>query len=249
MPGGKALFPNDRLDWKECMRKMEKAYFNWSSGKDSALALYHVIRSEIYSVETLFSLLKTREDKIAMHEIGGSLLKQQAEAIGIPLTIFKLDTRWHSADYESAMTEQMYEFRQQGITTALFGDLYLEDLRKNREANCRKAGIRAGFPLWGMPSSAVMREFIHLAFKAIITCVDNAVLSDEFVGKVIDEDFIKALPENVDICGEKGEYHSFVFDGPIFRHPIEFQIKGKYYRDYPELNVDALHRYWYLELE
>lgn len=228
---------------------MEKAYFNWSSGKDSALALYRAMQSERLSVEELFSVVSSGREKLSMHEVGVDLLKRQAEAIGIPLTVFRFDERWTGEAYRSAMAVEMGKYRERGITTALFGDLYLEQLRADRERKCRGSGMRAEFPLWGIPQREIMRELIALGFKAIVTCVDNAKLPDGYAGRIIDEDFIRALPADVDICGENGEYHSFVFDGPIFRRPVRFEIRRKYHRDYPEPDSEAAHRYCYIELE
>ena len=184
-----------------------------------------------------------------MHETGVNLLKRQAEAVEIPLTILYFYGSGPEEEYKSAMAEQMEAFKKQGITTALFGDLYLERLRADRERSCAKSGMRAGFPLWKVPQEEIMRRFIALGFRAIVTCVDNEKLPDEFAGRIIDEDFISALPKDVDMCGENGEYHSFVFDGPLFRHPVDFEIKRKYHREYAETDREALHRYCYVELE
>lgn len=228
---------------------MPKAYLNWSSGKDSSLALYHAMHSGKFSVETLFSVIKTGSKKIPMHGIGIELLSKQAKLIGIPLTIFQWDVQRSNKDYEFAMMKQIDKFQKQGITTALFGDLYMEPLRNAREQNCKRSGIKAEFPLWKIPQTEIMDEFIRLGFKAIITCIDSTVLPDYFLGKVIDAGLIKKFPSNVDICGENGEYHSFVFDGPFFYHPVKFDIRRKYYRDYPNPSTGTMHRYWYLDLE
>lgn len=227
---------------------MEKAYFNWSSGKDSAMALYHAMKSGKYEVASLFTVVKKQEARIAMHEIGMDLLQRQASAIGIPLSVFPYDWNASEEEYQSAMKRQMGLFRQQNITTALFGDLYLEELRKRREENCNLQGIQAAFPLWGSDPGELLSEFISAGFKSIVTCVDGSLLDESFVGRVIDESFIRDLPPNVDICGENGEYHSFVFDGPIFRNAVEFDVVQKYYRDYPNEDGSKQNRYWYLEL-
>ena len=227
---------------------MKKAYFNWSSGKDSSLALYYALQSGKFTVEALFSILKSDCKKISMHEIGVELLKRQAEAIGIPLTLFYFDPTWSEETYQSAIKVQMDRFKGQNITTALFGDLHLESLRRNREAGCRQAGINAEFPLWNIPQEKVMTEFLRLGFKTIVTCVNHAVLSEMFLGQVIDENFLSRLPTGVDICGENGEYHSFVFDGPIFKAPVPYEIKGTYRREFPGHDGTGIHRYDYLEL-
>lgn len=227
---------------------MQKAYFNWSSGKDSALALYRALHSGRYSVEALLSVVKADCGRIAMHEIGVDLLERQARAIGIPLTIVRFDPN-ASESCGTAMREQMKRFASQHITTALFGDLYLEQLRKSREQKCAEAGMRAGFPLWGIPQEEIMHEFLRLGFKAVVTCVDGSVLPDKWVGRGIDEAFLQAYPPGADLCGENGEYHSFVYDGPIFEHPVAFVQKGKYYMDFLDADTGRSHRYWYLKLE
>lgn len=229
---------------------MEKAYFNWSSGKDSALALYHAVQSGEFDVRTLFSVVKEQEAKIAMHETSTTLLQKQAEAIGIPLTLFFMGNGDSQSHYRARMQETIAQFKRQGITTALFGDLYFEALRETRERNCAKEGIKAAFPLWNCTPEEIMSEWIRLGFRAIVTCVDGNVLDESFVGRIIDESFLKDLPPQADICGENGEYHSFVFDGPLFQHPVSFQKGQKYYVDYSEAEgSEQMHRYWYLDLK
>jgi len=227
---------------------MEKAYFNWSSGKDSSLALYYAIKSNKFKVDSLFSAVVSGKDKIAMHGIGIALLTKQANKIGIPLKLFRFNESWSPEEYGIAMNEYIEEFKSQGITTALFGDIYLEELRNRRIASCAKAGIKAEFPLWNISSQEILRQFVEAGFKAIITCIDNSVLPENFLGKVIDREFIETYPKNVDICGENGEYHSFVFDGPIFKEPVDFQIVRKYHIDYTDVETNRPHRYCYLEL-
>ena len=185
-----------------------------------------------------------------MHEISIDLLRRQADAIGIPLSVLEYDLAAPEEEFRSAMNRQMERFKDQNIAAALFGDLYLEELRKRREDNCRLQGIRAEFPLWGMDTRELLYEFIKQGFKSIVTCVDGSVLDETFVGRIIDESFIHDLPPNADICGENGEYHSFVFDGPIFSKPVDFEIGRKYYRDYPkDDDISKQNRYWYLELK
>lgn len=227
----------------------EKAYFNWSSGKDSALALYKSLRSERLSVRSLFTVLQRDSGKIAMHEVGTGLLRRQADAIGLPLTLLLADSKWTGEEYGLEMAGCMDRFKAQHITTALFGDLHLEPLRKERERKCNEAGMKAEFPLWGMSPKDALSEFIRLGFKAIVTCVDNTALPETFVGRAIDESFLAELPEGTDVCGENGEYHSFVFDGPIFRRPVSYRINGTYSRTFTDGKTNAVRRYTYLELE
>lgn len=227
---------------------MKRAYFNWSSGKDSAMALYYAIRSGEYDVQSLFTIVKKSGLKIAMHEIGVDLLKKQAEAMGIPLKILEYDTTGPEEEYRAALGRQMAQFKSQNIGTALFGDLYLEELRKQRESRCSRAGINAAFPLWGIDPKELLLEFVNLGFKSIVTCVDGSALDESFAGRIIDRDFIEDLPSGVDVCGENGEYHSFVFDGPLFKQPVEFEVLNKYYVDYDNSAGSGADRYWYIEL-
>lgn len=151
-----------------------------------------------------------------MHEIGIDLLKQQADSIGIPLTILEFDLAAPLDEYKKSMETYIRKFKKQKLHTALFGDLYLENLRNQRVNCCRKQGIQADFPLWNRKPKELMHEFISLGFKSIVTCVNGAILDESFLGRAIDEAFFNDLPDCADICGENGEYHSFVFDGPIF---------------------------------
>ena len=227
---------------------MEKAYFNWSSGKDSALALYRAVTSGLYDVRALFSVVKT-DGRLAMHEVGEALLRCQADAIGIPFHPFHIDTSWTDAEYAACMSKAVGRFKAQGIATALFGDLYLDGLRRWREANCCQDGIRAEFPLWHVEPMDAVNEFIRLGFKAVITCVDCSVLDESFVGRTINKGFISDLPAGMDACGEQGEYHSFVYDGPLFRRPVDFKVKGRYCREFEGNAAGGVAKYSNLDLE
>ncbi len=228
--------------------RMEKAYFNWSSGKDSALALYRAVMSGLYDVRALFSVVKT-DGRLAMHEVGEALLRRQADAIGIPFHPFHIDTSWTHAEYAACMSKAVGRFKAQGIATALFGDLYLDGLRRWRKANCRQDGIRAEFPLWHVEPMDAVNEFIRLGFKAVITCVDSSVFDESFVGRTINEGFISDLPAGMDACGEQGEYHSFVYDGPLFRRPVDFKVKGRYCREFEGNAAGGVAKYCNLDLE
>lgn len=227
---------------------MEKAYFNWSSGKDSALALYRAVMSGLYDVRALFSVVKT-DGRLAMHEVGEALLRRQADAIGIPFHPFHIDTSWTDAEYAACMSKAVGRFKAQGIATALFGDLYLDGLRRWREANCCQDGIRAEFPLWHVEPMDAVNEFIRLGFKAVITCVDCSVLDESIVGRTINKGFISDLPAGMDACGEQGEYHSFVYDGPFFRRPVDFKVKGRYCREFEGNAAGGVAKYSNLDLE
>lgn len=228
---------------------MKKAYFNWSSGKDSALALHKALEAETYDIQTLFTIVKKKDSKIAMHEIGTDLLRRQAESVGIPLTLMELDLTAPPDEYKRSIEKHMKEFKERQINFALFGDLYLQDLRNKRIENCKRQNIQAEFPLWNNKPSELLREFIALGFKSIVTCVDSSVLDESFLGRVIDESFLRDLPNGIDICGENGEYHSFAFDGPVFSHPVKFEIIRQYRTDHTNETDKQLSRYCYLELK
>lgn len=249
MSSRKVAFFVSKYEAAEEMIKLKNAYFNWSSGKDSSLALYYALKSKNFEIKSLFSVISSNEEKISMHEIRKDLLIRQADEIGIPLTLFRFNPEWSAEEYGSAMEKYIDKFKKQGITTALFGDLYLEELKNRRIANCARPGLNAEFPLWNIPPREILHQFVENGFKAIITCIDNSILPETFLGKVIDRDFIENYPENADICGENGEYHSFVFDGPIFQNPVDFHIVRKFHRDYIEPETNKIHRYCYLELE
>ncbi len=225
----------------------QKAFFNWSSGKDSALALYQAMHDGHFDVVTLFTTLAARGGAIPMHEVGLPLLERQAAHMGLPLITCPLGAT--EAENHAAMQDAMGVFLRQGIQTALFGDIFLSDIRHMREAKLAKTGIRAAFPLWGMDSRTVLTSFFALGFRAIITCVDGAVLDRRFVGQELTPDLLRSLPAHADPCGERGEYHSFVFDGPLFRTPVPFHMGTLQCHTYPGATPDAPpHPFWYLPL-
>lgn len=201
---------------------MKRSIFNWSSGKDSALALYYAMQNADIDIKYLFSVIDSDTNRISMHEISTTLLKRQAEAIGIPMRI--LSTNFNSS-YADFINNEMKYFRSQDIYTSIFGDIFLNDLRKYRETKCNEAGFNALFPLWGKSPVELINNFVSLGFKALIVSIDESKLSKNLLGRIIDSRFIEEYPQDSDICGENGEYHTFVYDGPIFRHPVDFIIQ------------------------
>ena len=210
----------------------QKALFNWSSGKDSALSLYKTLQRRDFQIECLLTSVNTQYQRISMHGIRVELLKEQAESIGIPLKILEVPEMPTMEVYEKVMTETLTELKQNGITYSIFGDIFLEDLRSYRENQLTKIGLTGVFPIWKIPTHNLIQEFISLGFKTIVVCVNEKYLGKSFVGRVIDQDFINDLPENVDVCGENGEFHTFTSDGPIFSKPIDFKIGEIVYRKY-----------------
>jgi uncharacterized protein (TIGR00290 family) len=210
----------------------QQAIFNWSGGKDSALALYKVLQSGQYNILTLLTSVSEPYQRISMHGVRMDLLDQQAASIGLPCHKLFLPEMPTMEAYELLMTSALGELQSQGATTSVFGDIFLEDLRRYREDQLAKLNLRAEFPLWGVPTRELIREFIGLGFQTITTCVNEKYLDQSFVGRVIDENFLRDLPANVDPCGENGEFHTFVFDGPLFRQPVAFEKGEIVYRKY-----------------
>lgn len=210
----------------------QKALFNWSSGKDSALALYKILQNPDYKIETLLTSVNQKYQRISMHGIRVELLMAQAESIGIPLKIIEIPEMPTMEVYEEVMTKTLSEIKNDGITYSVFGDIFLEDLRLYRENQLEKIDFKGVFPIWKIPTQYLIQEFISLGFKTIVVCVNEKFLDKSFVGRIIDQDFINDLPENVDVCGENGEFHTFAFDGPLFSKPIDFEIGEIVYRKY-----------------
>jgi uncharacterized protein (TIGR00290 family) len=204
----------------------ERVIVGWSGGKDSALALYEVLNSGGYEVLVLLTTVTKDYDRISIHGVRSVLLEQQAKALDI--TLEKMFTRKGASDaeYESELLEALKRHRDNGVLSVVFGDIFLEDVRKYRERLLTKVGMKGIFPLWKKDTKELASRFMNLGFKAVITSIDSNVLEKEFVGREYNEQFLSDLPANVDPCGENGEFHSFVYDGPIFRERIPF-IKGE----------------------
>jgi uncharacterized protein (TIGR00290 family) len=213
---------------------------SWSAGKDSALALRELHKSGEYEIVALLTSISEEYRRISHHGVREVLLDKQAEAIGIPLEKVYLPSGKSgpctNEVYEQIMGEVMAKFRLRGVMTVGFGDLFLEDLRAWREANLAKAGMRGLFPLWKRDTTELAREVIALGFKAYLSCVEGKV-GPGFVGRAYDAELLRDLPAGIDPCGEYGEFHSFVYDGPIFSSPVAVRVgeivtrDGRYYAD------------------
>jgi uncharacterized protein (TIGR00290 family) len=208
------------------MSTVEKVLFTWSGGKDSAMALYQLQMTDGYEIVALLTTVTRDYDRISMHGVRTALLKQQAESLRLPLEEVYITRDASNEEYEDSIREKMLHYRKLGIDSVVFGDIFLEDVRKYREDNLEKLSMKGIFPLWKSDTAELARTFIDLGFKAVITCIDSNVLDRSFVGRVFDEQFLSELPGGVDPCGENGEFHSFVYDGPLFRERITYR-KGK----------------------
>lgn len=202
----------------------ERVIFCWSGGKDSAMALYELHLSQQYEVVALVTTLTRDYNRISMHGVRSELLHRQAAALGLPVCEVWISMGATNAEYEANMELALQTYRRQGIETVIFGDIFLEDLRQYRERNLAKIGMRAAFPVWKRETRELVTEFLRLGFKAVVCCVDGKALDPSFAGRCIDEQFLGDIPAAVDPCGENGEFHSFVFDGPLFSSPVPFTL-------------------------
>ncbi len=211
--------------------KKESVIFCWSGGKDSAMALYRLQQEDQYHVATLLTTVTADYDRISMHGVRRSLLHQQAESIGIPLEEVVITKGADNQEYEKQMGLAFKKHRQAGIQKVIFGDIFLEDLKEYRERQLKEHDLECVFPLWKQETTGLIREFIDVGFRAVTCCIDPQRIPESFAGQVIDDQFVKELPADVDPCGENGEFHSFVFDGPIFQISIPIQIGKTVLRD------------------
>ncbi|APG59384.1 diphthine--ammonia ligase [Christiangramia salexigens] len=211
---------------------MKKAWINWSSGKDSALALYYTLQEKEYKVERLFTTLGDNAERVSMHEVSRKLLLAQARNLGLDINLCEIPTNLSADDYNLKMQDEILNLKKEGLGYSIFGDIFLEDLKKFREQQLEAMDIKAVFPLWKHNTRALMQDFLDLGFKAIVVCVNTKVLDKSFCGRLLDQQFLFDLPEHIDPCGENGEFHTFVFDGPIFHSPINFEIGEKVKKSY-----------------
>jgi uncharacterized protein (TIGR00290 family) len=198
----------------------EPILFCWSGGKDSAMALHTLLRLPDVRIVALLTTVTETSDRISMHGVRRELLVQQAESIGLPLHEVPIPPQCVNPIYEARMEEALRVHYDAGVRSVAFGDIFLEDLRAYREKNLARIGMTALFPIWKRDTRELIRSFHAARFRAIAACVDPKVLDRSFAGRELDDSFFQDLPPGVDPCGENGEFHTFVFDGPIFREPI-----------------------------
>jgi len=213
------------------------AAFNWSGGKDSTLALHHLLLAKEYKIQYLVTTVNDAYNRIAMHGVREALLMTQADRLKIPLYQIRLPEMPDMGTYEKAMDLHFGTLKERGIKHAIFGDIFLEDLRQYREDQFNKIGLETVFPLWKRDSRELIEEFIALGYKTIVICAQPNL--KDFCGRIIDESFLADLPDGIDPCGENGEFHTFVFDGPIFSEPIGFEMGELVFKN---------PGFWYLDL-
>jgi uncharacterized protein (TIGR00290 family) len=211
------------------MRK--NTWLSWSSGKDSAWALHVLRQSAEYEVTGLFTTINSEFERVAMHAVRVDLLRQQAQAVGLPLYLIEIPYTCSNEQYAAVMTDFMSQASNEAVRYMAFGDLYLQDVRSYREERMQGSGIEPVFPLWGKPTRELLEEMLAGGLRACLTCVDPRVLPAEFAGRELTPELLQSMPSSIDPCGENGEFHSFVFDGPMFAYPLEIEMGEVVTRD------------------
>jgi uncharacterized protein (TIGR00290 family) len=211
------------------MRK--KTWLSWSSGKDSAWALHVLRQSGEYEVTGLFTTINATFSRVAMHAVRVELLLQQAQAVGLPLHLIEIPYPCSDEQYAAVMSDFVARASGEGVRCMAFGDLYLQDVRRYREERMQGTGIEAVFPLWEKPTRALLEEMLAGGLRACLTCVDPRVLPAEFAGRELTLELLESMPSGIDPCGENGEFHSFVFDGPMFTRPLDIEMGEVVTRD------------------
>ena len=209
---------------------MKKCIFNWSGGKDSALALYYCLQNPELDIRYLVTTINDAADRISMHGVRVELLEKQAESIGIPLYQVRLPEMPGMTEYDAIMRSALEHFREEGITHAIFGDIFLEDLKSYRDALLAEVGMIGIYPLWKRDTTELINKFLDLGFETVIACTQERL--ERIVGKELNEELILSLPEDVDVCGENGEFHTFAYKGPIFKKEILYRTGEKVFKEY-----------------
>jgi uncharacterized protein (TIGR00290 family) len=209
---------------------MKKCIFNWSGGKDSALALYHCLQNPDLDIKYLVTTVNDAADRISMHGVRTELLIKQAESIGIPLYQIRLPEMPGMKEYDEVMHYHLAHFKSEGITHSIFGDIFLQDLKDYRDARLSEVGLTGIYPLWKRDTRELINEFLNLGFGTVIACTQARL--EQIVGQEISAELIDTLPDDVDVCGENGEFHTFTFKGPIFKKEINYKTGIKVFREY-----------------
>jgi uncharacterized protein (TIGR00290 family) len=210
---------------------LKRVALSWSSGKDSAWSLHLLRQDPDIEVIALITTINQEFDRVAMHAVRRQLLELQAESVGLPLWTVLLPWPCSNQQYEERMRELCARATREEVEAIAFGDLFLTDIRAYREKQLESTGLKPIFPVWLLPTRQLALDMIEAGLRAKVTCVDPKVLAPEFAGRDFDASFLSDLPAGVDPCGENGEFHSFVYDGPMFRHPIPVQVGEVVERD------------------
>lgn len=233
-------------------KTLPRAVFNWSGGKDSALALYKTLQAGEYEVVSLLTTVNRVNRRSSMHGIPVGLLQLQAESIGLPLYVVDLQPQGNMASYEKAMEQAVNHFKEQGVKHFIFGDIFLEEVRSYREKQLAPYGIEVVEPIWGRSPAEIMEEFLSSGLQTVVVTTTAGQLDDTFVGRLIDRAFLRDLPEGVDVCGENGEYHTFCYAGGMFSYPVPFALGKPRKEAFPvklEDGTEQVFSYWFADLQ
>lgn len=211
---------------------MDRIAVFWSGGKDSALLLRYLLESEEVEVHSLVTTLNQGIDRVTMHGTREALIEQQAVAIGLPLHKMWMPEQVDNATYEKIFLETLESLKIEGVTRVAFGDIFLQDIKEYREKLLKGTSLKPLFPLWERDTYVLMNFFLRDGFEALTTSIDESKLSPAFLARKVDYPFLQELPENVDPCGENGEFHTFVYNGPYFKNQIEFTIGERVTKHY-----------------
>lgn len=234
---------------------MKKAILHWSTGKDAAYVLYQVEQAGTYDIVCLSTTVQQELNRVSMHGIRRELLLRQVAALKteLQLDLVEMPNPLSAMEYESIMGKRGLRYKEEGIQHHVFGDILLTDLKEYREQQLNKLALTAVFPLWQKPTATLLLEMIESGFKAVVVCVNEQHLDKSFLGRTINQQFLKDLPTAVDPCGENGEFHTFVYDGPIFKNPVDFKVGESVYKTYDapkstEGETAKKFGFWFLDL-
>jgi uncharacterized protein (TIGR00290 family) len=234
----------------------QKAIFFWSGGKDSALCLHKILQEDKFEVVSLVTTISADLKRVSMHGVREELIEAQARNIllndgttGLLLDKMYINSHSTNIEYENALEKILVKYKSAGINKVIFADIFLEDLRAYRENFLSKFGMKGIYPLWKIPTSELIYEFLEQGFKTIICCCDNHLFGEHILGKVLDEAMVRSFPPEVDPCGENGEFHTFTFSGPLFKNDIPLEIGEKVLKVY-ELKSGTPEEkgFWFIDL-
>jgi uncharacterized protein (TIGR00290 family) len=203
---------------------------SWSGGKDCALALQRVLDGGEYEPVTLLTTVNPEYERVVMHGVRRELIEAQADALNLPLHAIELPASPNNDLYNQVMSDAMNHWKARGVHHVMFGDIWLEDVKQYRDERLKLAQMTGVFPVWGDDVHALAQEFLNRGFASVAACVDTEQLDASFAGRVLDESFFRDLPDSVDPCGERGEFHSFVFRAPMFRRELKIATGEKVLR-------------------
>ncbi len=213
------------------MEMENEILLSWSGGKDSSLVLYQLSNDSNYKIKSLITTVTDNFNRISMHGVRTSLLDRQANSLEINVEKVFISQNCSNEEYESNLEKTLLKYKKTGVRVVAYGDIFLEDIKNYRINHLKKLNMTAIFPIWKENSQKLASKFINLGFKAVVVCVDSKHLNKDYVGKEFDNSFLSELPSQTDPCGENGEFHTFVYDGPIFNSPVSFNIGETVLRD------------------